>query len=651
MKKRKMIGLVTTSPESVYQQRVLDGVLSQCRKYGYDVAVFSTLVNLAHYFKDYLHGEENIYDLINFDMFDGMIVTAVPLCENNKSEIFGRLLERFRSECRCKVVSIDLPFGEYDTVYTDDAAAFSKISDHIYNVHNCKNVYFLTGYKGYEVSEKRLGGYKKYLDENGIPYDESKIFYGDFWYSSGEKLADDIAGGTVPMPDAVICASDHMAIGLANRLSKHGIDVPGQVIVTGYDATQEAILNDISITTYEPEISAAAAKAVDMIHSAIEPDIPEKPIGPFPKSGLRIGQSCGCEPDVTYMKQKINDAVYNVHHNDLHRESTDEYDISLLLDSYMYERLVNTSSVSECIYEIYKSTYLIHPYDEFFLCLKENWLDLNDICKKGYPKKMRVFVHSDGQTDTEEPKLNGFCDDIGERSFETRQILPEMFISKGEPSVFYFSPVHFNDEMLGYTVLKCGLAQEHKIGYVFRNWIRYVNSALETARTRAQLFNFSMCDAATGLYNRRGMYSRFHEMKKEHSGKKVLVIMADMDGLKYINDTFGHSEGDFGIYEISGAVKSALSGNEIGVRSGGDEFLIIGAGDYTDDIIEEKLRGIERNIRHRSLCSGKPYEISASIGFYSDVLTPDINIDTIIGIADERMYEQKKLHHKERKQK
>ena len=63
-------------------------------------------------------------------------------------------------------------------------------------------------------------------------------------YDSGEQLAQRYISGELSLTDVVICLSEHMAIGLTNHLLRNGIKVPEQVIVTGYEAVQEASLNN-----------------------------------------------------------------------------------------------------------------------------------------------------------------------------------------------------------------------------------------------------------------------------------------------------------------------------------------------------------------------------------------------------------------------
>lgn len=641
----RKIALITTELENVYQQRVMKGMFSQCAKYGYDAAVFSTLVDTTHSMKDNLKGELNIFKLINFDLFDGVIITPNPLFAMDDGTLESAMLEMFREKCHCKVVALDLPFGDYEVVCTDDTGAFYEIAKHIYEVHHKQKVYFLTGFQGYDVSRQRLEGFLKYTSEHGIRVPEEHIFYGDYWYTSGERLGDEIGSGTVEMPDAVICASDHMAIGLVNRLRAHGISVPGQIAVTGYDATQEAAFNDIYISSYEPRVCETAAMAVNKIRSFLEPEAECQDTALREgDAGLRTGESCGCAPDMTYWKKCIDVCL-------LHRKTnwTDfvekPIDVGMLMDSYMLEKITGAPDHMTCLDRIYGAAYLLHPYGDLWLCMKENWLDMEDVVTSGYPDRMRVFLHAQAANDTEAAKSVGFCDEAGPRSFDTGQMLPELW-EEHEPSVFYFLPVHAEAVMYGYTVVRNSLLQKYIVGHLYRHWIRFVSNAISMTRIRNQLFELSMKDPATGLYNRRGM--REWLVGKKDTEEMVFFILADMDGLKYINDTFGHADGDYSLMTIAEALKENTGWNEIGARIGGDEFLLVGAGQYSEEEVRQKLTRIAQSVAEKSAASGKAYEISASFGFALGRAETDKEIDGLIEAADARMYEEKRKKHRDR---
>lgn len=646
--RRRLIGFIVANPEAVYQQRVMDGLFEQCGKYGYDCAVFTPLVQTCHFYKEYLDGELNIYNMINFDKLDGVIVATIPLTENNTTAAKEMVETLLKEKCTKPVISLDMPLGDYPVVYTDDREAFSVITAHLLDVHGCRRIYFLTGYEGSAVSEQRVEGYKDMLAKRGMEIDPDCIFYGDFWYTSGEVLAERIASGEIDRPDAVICASDHMAIGLANRLASHGIKIPEDIIVTGYDATSEAVINSITITSYQPEISKAAAEAVNAIRRQIEPgaEILPPAVG---DTGLKICSSCGCPENLRYIKQRLNSSLYNVNHNYNDPDVNRSTDISRLLDSYMFESFTGSESVLDCLEKISDSVYLIKPFEWYYLCLEEHWLDDNMCDTEGYSSVMNCVIGSYNARCAEDYRFSHVNAGTA-YEFDTSLMLPALYEEREKPCVFYFVPMHFKDKALGYSVLQCECGQKRKIGTVFRNWIRNVNNALEMIRVQDRLTAFSERDAMTGLYNRRGMERRLGEMTAKAADRDSwLVFVIDMDGLKFINDTYGHSEGDYGISAIASASGQIVRTSEICVRAGGDEFYIIGLGEYNFIDAVVRIEKFNEALAEENK-AGKPYEISASIGFCCEPVSSGVDINDIIRLADGRMYESKVQRKKERKQ-
>lgn len=648
MGKHKVIGVILTEPESIYQQRLLRGVFLQCRQYGYDTAVFTSLSKSGMFFREYQEGETNIFELMNFELIDGIIVAPITLNEDKKT--FDQVLDKLQRECTKPVVALDMPFGDYPVVYTDDRSEFAEMTAHLIDVHNCRKIYFLTGRMGFHVSEERLAGYRDMTNERGLPVDDSMIFCGDFWYSGGEALADSIISGETPMPEAVICASDHMAIGLANRLSENGIKIPEQVIVTGYDGTTEAALNNISITTCVPDIGTNAANAVSYLRKQIEPEAEILPVPFHSDRGLRLCSSCGCPENLTYIKDRLNDSLFRRNRNYGEKDINDNVDINMLLESYMFENLAGSEDIDDCLCKIMYSDFLIRPYSRYYLCLTEEWLNADEQSAKGYPDKMKTVIFKHLRNDCkEEDDGSYYSNDKGEE-FETRLMLPRMWEEREEPSVFYFTPVHYIKDTLGYCVVECSLDEEHIIGNVYRNWLRNVSSALEMIRVRTRLQMFSERDAMTGLYNRRGMDKELERLlKNAKSSDKMLVFVIDMDGLKFINDTYGHTEGDYGIKTIANVSRQMTKNDEICVRAGGDEFYIIGVGDYSSIDALIRVQRFNQAIEETAKATAKPYEISASIGYCCESLSHQIAFAELLRIADGRMYQNKTARKKQRR--
>ena len=156
--KRKLIGFITSSPESESVQRLTEGLFSQCKYYGYDVAVISSLVQVCHYFKDYLKGEINIYNLLNLELFDGIVIDSVGLTMDNTTWAIEMLGDLMKKNDYKNVVAIDIPVKGVHLVETDDIVAFKNITDHILDVHKCQNIWVLTGPEDMSVAQKRVEG-------------------------------------------------------------------------------------------------------------------------------------------------------------------------------------------------------------------------------------------------------------------------------------------------------------------------------------------------------------------------------------------------------------------------------------------------------------------------------------------------------------
>lgn len=642
--KRKIIGCLICRPESVYQKRVLDGLMSQCERYGYDMAVFGPLVDITHYQEDYLESELNILNLIQYDRFDAILVASLPFVANGDYAPLDRICEDIKARCHKPVITLDMPMGDYECIVTDDVAAIAEITRHVIDVHNCKKIYFLTGTKGNEIAEMRIQGFRQGLENNGLPFSMDNVFYGDFWYPSGEQLAERIASGELEMPDAVVCASDHMAIGLANQLGKQGIKVPEQIIVTGFDASEDAALNENNVTSYTPEISRMAELAINRVRELIEPDaeiIPPRRVG---EDSIVIGTTCGCKEDTKRLKKMLETYLYKFNHNFNDVDALNyNQDIGLLVESYMLEDLTQAKSPLECLKRAYNQTYLFKPFEHFYLCLRESWLDTEETLTKGYPQQMRCVMHAIPESSPDFNPMAIHCRNDDRDLFNTSDMLPNLFAEREDAYVFYFSPVHFQNDTFGYAVLQCKHNSKIAPTTVYRNWMRNITNALEMARVQNSLISSALIDSMTKLYNRRGMDLKLSDMiSVAEPDQSYLAMVIDMDGLKAINDTYGHNEGDYGISTISSVTRCITEGNEIAVRAGGDEFYILGVGYYDDtSAIEKRIARFYEILDSQNATSIKPYKVYASVGYCVKRMDDVHGINEVISVADEKMYTNK----------
>ena len=636
MAKRKRIGLFTAYPETTHVRRIMQGMMAQCEKYHYDLCVFASSVHLSFPHKDYVRGESNIFELANLDRLDGVILDSVTLTGDPEDRIRKKLVSRLLRYENLPKCALELPIEGVRLIPNNDEAAIREQCRHAIEIHGRKRICILTGMQGNKIAETRLALYLDEIRRHGLDVLPEHIVYGDFYYFSGDALAKKIAGNEIPRPDAVICAGDCMAIGLVDRLVKLGVRVPEDVLVISFDSSDEGAVNQTTISSYEPSDKEMGANAVDYLRSMIEPGEPLFPWKHEVSAQFHAGASCGCMSDPSYFMKRFRDALYISSYNQADEDQNDRVGIGNFMEGYVMEGFTASGSAEECFRNIYNYADLLKPFTNFFLCLTPGWQNIDEISYEGYPETMQVCVArslaGDGSVFGKENAV----------SFRTEAMLPILDNEARKPYVFYFSPVHFDGALLGYAVLQRELSGHPLINVVYRNWLRYLNNALEMMRIRERLQSISVRDEMTGAYNRRGMYAMYRSMLSQaREGDALFVSVVDMDGLKYINDTFGHSDGDFGIKTVCGTLHSVAGHNEICVRSGGDEFFLIGIGPYKKEDEAKRAAQFTEAIAQASERVAKPYAVSASIGC---AVFPDcrrISLDAALREADERMYRYK----------
>lgn len=183
------------------------------------------------------------------------------------------------------------------------------------------------------------------------------------------------------------------------------------------------------------------------------------------------------------------------------------------------------------------------------------------------------------------------------------------------------------------------LARQLTTRLELRRTTRLLKSANEDLR------QLSLTDDLTGLYNRRGFFVHAEQQLKLFYARQIPVdlwlMIGDMDGLKQINDTYGHQEGSLAIAETAKILDQNFRDTDIIARLGGDEFagMIINAQVNAYDIMFSRLK---RNLQKHNEQSKKPYELSLSFDLILIDSAAKLPMDKLIEIADAKMYEQKR---------
>ena len=200
-----------------------------------------------------------------------------------------------------------------------------------------------------------------------------------------------------------------------------------------------------------------------------------------------------------------------------------------------------------------------------------------------------------------------------------------------------------DDETLAVKALQKG-AQEYLLKEDVNSGMlaRALRYSIERHRLLAAIRSLSLVDDLTGVYNRRGFLTLAEQqLKLAHRMKKRLLLMyADLDGLKQINDTFGHQEGDMALIKVAEILKATFRASDIVARLAGDEFvvLVIETGGVRADAITARL---QEKLEALIAREDRRYKLSLSMGVACYDPERSCSIDELLARADTLMYEHK----------
>ncbi|MFA6413495.1 MAG: PAS domain S-box protein [Syntrophales bacterium] len=163
-------------------------------------------------------------------------------------------------------------------------------------------------------------------------------------------------------------------------------------------------------------------------------------------------------------------------------------------------------------------------------------------------------------------------------------------------------------------------------------------------RAEAEIRTLSITDQLTGLHNRRGFITFADQQLKlsDRTKRGMLLFFADLDGMKLINDTLGHEEGDNALMEVAAILKETFRAVDIMARMGGDEFAIL-AIDSTEVNSEIFSTRLQERIDAHNQQENRSYSLSLSFGCACYNPENPCSLDELIGHADRLMYENKRI--------
>ena len=630
----KRIALIVEEIGQSYQSAILRGISSGAAEFGLNVSAF---VSFSGEMNSPRHeiGEFNIFELPDFSDFDGAILLTNTLSSRH---VMKDITEKIKN-AGIPAVSIDKDVPCFYHIGIDNKTAMRSITEHMIKVHGYRDIAYISGPADNSESSDRLAAFCTALKENGISISEDAIYYGDFRAPSGKAAIEHFTDNLPHMPRAVICANDVMAASAITTLRSRGYKVPEDVAVTGFDNTYNSHNFQVELTSVDRPLAMSGRLACKMLREHLNGNRQQRNV--ILNMSARFTESCGCCHNALSDVNQLKDLNFRNYSN------FETVQIYMAVLNRMSTQLEACNTFDDYITTLKRTAVEIHP-DEFYFCLCDNWDSETAVDNPAAANHTDQPVPAAYTEEVSVPiaYVNGEFMECGK--IKSRDILPPAADTGESGKIYYITPLHFGERCLGYMAIKSTRLALQNI--MFETFCINICNSLENLRKLMcleyavdRLANLYTKDTFSGIYNRNGFVQATEDIYRDcvKNSRDIMLMFIDLDGLKSINDTYGHSTGDQAICNTAEILRRVCTDGEIFCRFGGDEFIVFGA-DYTEEQAQQLSQRIEAGIAEINSSGRNPYVLGASTGYTIARPKKGQDIFYFVTEADNRMYDEKR---------
>ncbi|MDO4798571.1 MAG: GGDEF domain-containing protein [Coriobacteriales bacterium] len=561
-------------------------------------------------------GAHEMFKLCNPAAYDGFIVQGNRTWPPIKRQMF---VDRACALGK-PVVSINYDLDGAYYVGTDNYQAMYDLVSQVLRDRGCTNTLFVNGLASSVEAQDRMRGYIDACKDQGIA--DPRTHQANWQIEEGIALAEQLLQHPEDLPQVAFCCNDDLAVGMQETLLAGGVRVPDDIMITGFDNREIGLRTPPRITTVDRDYAAIGQTAIRTLERVMAgEEVPKRVMSPV---RLVLSGSCGY---ADAYDEKIMRDVYTM-------------DNTLKHFYQVLSRFQSSVLTAESLEEILRDC---EDYAPAIQC-PNVYLSIND-------SYLRVDADKSAQTYGPISHLMavGGERDLGERnqehiyaSYATEQLLPPG-VGLDKP-VYVALPLRHNKSCIGLVVTE-GVSPVMRRGFL-TFFLTLLSGSIESVQKKqlleaanSRLDNLYVHDKLTGLFNRFGL-DRFGGIAYDHMlrdfGQAYLTFL-DIDGMKGINDRYGHEAGDSAILDTADIVRRATAGeNAFVMRYGGDEFLVISRNDLIPRFEQELALLKETALR--------PYDLGLSMGVFVSRRESCLSLAEAITCADVRMYAAKRAN-------
>ncbi|MCR5295970.1 MAG: EAL domain-containing protein [Clostridiales bacterium] len=587
--KRKLIGICLSQAHTFLKTDLVSELDRAARAKGLGIVVFNSSLDY-YWFQRGNNVTGCIYDMIRYDRLCALIMLHENLYD-------FPLLERMARCAKEEGIPAFYLGGVRDdcvSVVDDYAEPYKQILRHVIMDHHVRDTFYIAGLPDEDNSKLRLRCYREVLEEAGLPWKEENVAYGNYLDPVAAEIVRGLISGRSRLPGAILCANDSMAASVCDELKAHGIRVPEDVIVTGFDGTPTAYLVHPQLTT----CNSNPGELADLVLKLIGDYQAGRELEAVYRHPYRavLSESCGC-PGVTHPRFSAlhsfrqAEALFN-HENVLYYtveellELTDIHEILeklsalLLPDSVLY---MNRSLLEDDP----DAEYTVSSLEEEFLAVPYRAPGQPLVFRRVYRKDMPIpNEEADGAT-----ILN---------------------IVHSDRLVGGYYAVHSSDLSADFQMIKrlsdvLNLIFSIQIGRCRQNQLL------------AHLENNLYLDSTAGLNNLKGLTRRFEALSAdpENHRRAMAFSIYAISRFSYIYEHYGMAETEEIVRAVAEALRGANPEAHTIARVSEDQFAVLNLDADPEALsaaVSRSSAALQREINAWNVGHEKPYFLEVSFG-------------------------------------
>lgn len=646
---QKRIGFAVHNIHEEYSVELIRGIQKFCKEFNYQLFIFPINAKYSDRFGfEYRHG--SMKDLITNHNLDGLILSSASLTSFMDLNEYTQNISVLEP---LPLVHIGVNIPGKSCVTSDSEKAFKRMLTHLIEKHNKKNFLLLTSQDNNIDSHNRTRWFKEVLNEHNLEIPEKHFLNCEFNKNRAKlNIKKYILDHGVDF-DCIVSLNDSMAVGAIQGLEDSQVKIPDHVLITGFDNYKGAKYSLPTLTTINPQLNEQGYQAGLLLEKIMNGD--KTPVHKEIESIELFRSSCGClgEEDyltdyidytgkkIEYTKKELEEILHNIPG----KINTELYSLHQLTQSSM--TVVNLAKLFTLLPE-YIERISLHGMAIFVYDRPKRFIPNSD--KFSIPEKAkRIFSYELGtlNPNTNEVVLN-----------PVKNMIPEGTFNNEFDSIVVY-PLFETQLQYGYILVP--LTEKDFLYYeiVLELFSKEITSAiritneekenlkLETSNSKLKKYSsrlsiLSTTDELTKINNRRGFLNATEKAIKDSLSKNKfgMLIFCDMDGMKKINDTYGHDAGDRAIIAEAEVLQRACRNSDIIGRLGGDEFAVYVEGmDRTGfESFKNRIKNETNFINNRNR---ENFNISMSLGC-AEVNDENHILTKLLMQADKELYIEKK---------